>query len=118
MLDANGKPVERYDYTPYGKRYIWVDLTPPSVEQVRLEDGVVYVELSEEVREDVLRPTLNQGLVLENLTANIGTTHFVSLQYRYHPLRNSQGESSEPRGRFGSKSSGLKGAREFDSYCR
>ncbi|HEX6904369.1 MAG TPA: Ig-like domain-containing protein [Thermoanaerobaculia bacterium] len=54
MTGANGKPIERYEYTPYGQRKIFVDLTPPAVEQVRVKGNELWVELSEEVSGEVL----------------------------------------------------------------
>ncbi len=73
MLDATGKPVERYDYTPYGERYVWLDETPPSVHQVLLEDGDFVVELTEEVKMDAVHAALNDDFVVFNVTrgANI-----------------------------------------------
>ncbi len=49
LTDAQGKPVERYTYSPYGERAIWVDLTPPAIEQVRSAGGELLIEVSEEV---------------------------------------------------------------------
>ena len=54
MTGNNGKPVERYEYTPYGERKIFVDNTPPAVEQVRVKGNTLWVELSEEVDGGVL----------------------------------------------------------------
>ena len=49
LTDVNGKPFERYAYSPYGERTITVDATPPAVEQVRVKNGAVWMEMSEEV---------------------------------------------------------------------
>lgn len=54
MLDDTGKPVERYEYSPLGRRFIWSDITPPTIDQVRRIDGQLVVEFSEEIREDQL----------------------------------------------------------------
>ncbi len=54
MTGANGKPIERYEYTPYGRRKVFVDLTPPAVEQVRVKGSELWVELSEEVASEAL----------------------------------------------------------------
>ncbi|HEY9420625.1 MAG TPA: RHS repeat-associated core domain-containing protein, partial [Thermoanaerobaculia bacterium] len=61
MTGNNGKPIERYEYTPYGERKIFVDNTPPAVEQVRVKGNAVWIELSEEIAADALAaaaPTL------------------------------------------------------------
>ena len=42
-------PNERYEYSPYGERWIFVDLTPPVVEQVRSVGAELVLEISEEV---------------------------------------------------------------------
>ncbi len=61
VTDQNGKPSERYGYSPFGERTITVDLTPPRVVQVRVIDGAVWVEASEEVRLDALAAAAGQG---------------------------------------------------------
>ncbi|HXO42200.1 MAG TPA: RHS repeat-associated core domain-containing protein, partial [Thermoanaerobaculia bacterium] len=50
LTDGAGKPLERYDYTPYGAQKILVNSTPPAVQQVRVVGGAVWVELSEAVQ--------------------------------------------------------------------
>lgn len=49
MTGNSGKPIERYEYTPYGARKIFVGTVTPAVEQVRVKGGAVWVELSEGV---------------------------------------------------------------------
>jgi RHS repeat-associated protein len=49
LTNAAGKPLERYEYTPYGAQKTLVDSTPPAVQQVRVVGGAVWVELSEAV---------------------------------------------------------------------
>ncbi len=49
VAGRDGKIVERYHYSPYGERFVIVnDSTPPRVEQVRLREGEIWIELSEE----------------------------------------------------------------------
>ena len=55
VTDQTGKPVERYTYTPYGERTIYVDSTPPKVEQVRVVDGALWLEISEAVSSEALQ---------------------------------------------------------------
>jgi RHS repeat-associated protein len=54
LTGANGKPVERYLYDPYGKQTILVDSLPPAVEQVRVKGGALWLEISEEVDAEAL----------------------------------------------------------------
>lgn len=70
MTGNGGKPIERYEYTPYGERKIFVDNTPPAVEQVRVKGNAVWVELSEGVSPDALAKaaTETQTLKLTDLT--------------------------------------------------
>lgn len=69
MTGDGGKPVERYEYTPYGQRKIFVDNTPPSVEQVRVKDNTLWIELSEDVSGEALaKAVADQTLTLVNLT--------------------------------------------------
>ena len=70
MTGNGGKPIERYEYTPYGERKIFVDNTPPAVEQVRVKGNAVWVELSEGVSPDALTKavTETQTLKLTDLT--------------------------------------------------
>jgi RHS repeat-associated protein len=69
LLRPDGQVVERYEYGPYGERWILVDSTPPVVEQVRTEGDELWIELSEEVRLDELERAKEQGtLTFTNLT--------------------------------------------------
>jgi RHS repeat-associated protein len=61
VTDENGKPVERYSYTPNGKRTIYVDLTPPRVVEVRVVGGALWIEVSEMVGADALAAALANG---------------------------------------------------------
>jgi hypothetical protein len=74
MTGNAGKPIERYEYTPYGERKIFVDTTPPAVEQVRVEGNALWVEISEGVSPDALAEA-GTGLKLINLAnqQEIGT---------------------------------------------
>ncbi len=60
----DGKPVEKYAYSPYGEQTVTVDLTPPAVEQVRIKDSAIWLEMSEEVSAGALA----QGLANHKLT--------------------------------------------------
>ena len=55
LTDAQGKTVERYEYTPYGEQTIRVDSAPPKVDSVTIRAGVVEVLFSEAVSEAALR---------------------------------------------------------------
>ncbi|HEX3553446.1 MAG TPA: Ig-like domain-containing protein [Thermoanaerobaculia bacterium] len=68
LTGNNGKPIERYEYTPYGQRKIFVDSTPPAVEQVRVKGNALVVELSEGISSDALAKVLTANtLTLTNL---------------------------------------------------
>jgi len=80
ILDEAGKPIERYDYSPYGERTIRADLTVPEVEQVRVVDGMLWLEASERVSAEHLETLVASGaLRLENLTTTT-TVPIVSLE--------------------------------------
>ena len=49
LTDTAGKPIERYEYSPYGERSVLVDSTAPAIEQVRVSGDAIVLELSEEV---------------------------------------------------------------------
>jgi RHS repeat-associated protein len=61
MTDQTGKPVERYSYSPYGERTIYVDSTPPKVEQVRTVGGAIWMEISEAVSSEALQSAVASG---------------------------------------------------------
>lgn len=66
VTDTQGKVVERYEYSPYGDRAVFVDSTPPSIEQVRVRGNEVWIELSEEALLAPLTEAVSQGtLTLE-----------------------------------------------------
>ena len=74
LTDGAGKPLERYEYTPYGAQKILVSSTPPAVQQVRVVGGAVWVELSEAVQPGPLssNPTFGAAtpVTLFDTTAN------------------------------------------------
>jgi RHS repeat-associated protein len=73
----DGKPVEKYAYSPYGEQTVTVDLTPPAVEQVRIKDGAIWLEMSEEVSIGAL----NRGLADHKLTLkDLGTQQDLVIQ--------------------------------------
>ncbi|NJL29550.1 MAG: RHS repeat protein, partial [Thermoanaerobaculia bacterium] len=61
VANEQGKPIERYRYTAYGEQKIFVDLTPPQVEQVRIKAGEIWLELSEEVLTSELQKAIDNG---------------------------------------------------------
>ncbi|MEM1181528.1 MAG: RHS repeat-associated core domain-containing protein, partial [Acidobacteriota bacterium] len=72
LADDTGEPVERYDYSPFGERFIWSDSTPPAVEQVLFQDGQLVLELTEEVLPEKLAAALASGsLSLTNITKGL-----------------------------------------------
>ncbi len=54
VLGEDGRVLERYEHGPYGDRKVFVDLTPPRVEQVRVVGGQIWLEVSEEVSAEAL----------------------------------------------------------------
>lgn len=69
ITDETGKAIERYEYAPYGTRTIRVDLTPPTVEQLREADGNLLLEFSEEVLLTRLQEAITAGtLTLRDTT--------------------------------------------------
>lgn len=72
LTGAQGKPIERYLYDPYGKQTILVDSLPPVVEQVRVKDGALWLEISEEVDSAALTAAVTAGHL--TLTAEAGGT--------------------------------------------
>ena len=48
LADTDGNPIEKYAYSPFGDRWIEVDDTPPAWHQLRLVDGRIWLEASEE----------------------------------------------------------------------
>jgi RHS repeat-associated protein len=71
VLDADGQPVERYEYSPFGERWIFADSDPPEIEQVRLKDETIWLEISEEVDFEELQAAVGDGrLVLTDEDAN------------------------------------------------
>ncbi len=60
---ATGKPIERYRHTPYGEETILVDSSPPAVEQLRVKDGALGLEISEGVNAKALQDAVTAGQV-------------------------------------------------------
>lgn len=70
VVNGDGRPIERYDYTPFGQRTIQVDLGRPAIEQVRTVDGEVWFEVTEPVNGLRLLQQVTSGdLRLENITS-------------------------------------------------
>jgi len=75
LTGNGGKPIERYDYTPYGKRKVLVDNIPPAVEQVRVKGSSLWVELSEEISNEALaKAVADHTLMLTNLATQQAIT--------------------------------------------
>lgn len=66
---TTGQVIERYRLTPYGERTILVDSTPPAVEQLRVQDGALWLEISEGVNTEALQAALAAGAVTLTETA-------------------------------------------------
>jgi RHS repeat-associated protein len=66
VTDGEGRPVERYEYSPFGERWIFVDSTPPRIEQVLAVGQEIRLELSEEVDLERLRAALGTGVTLRS----------------------------------------------------
>ncbi|MFN7941174.1 MAG: RHS repeat-associated core domain-containing protein [Thermoanaerobaculia bacterium] len=59
LASEAGKPIERYEYQPYGPAKIEADLVPPQVVQVlRSEEGSVQISFSEGISAEELRRRL------------------------------------------------------------
>jgi RHS repeat-associated protein len=79
LADTDGRPVEAYEYSPYGERWALVDSTPPAVEQVRVVGQEIWIEVSEGVLLDHLREALDAGEVaLTNL--GLGSVELIADQ--------------------------------------
>ncbi len=69
LTDLEGRPVERYQYTPFGERWVWADSQAPEVTQVRWTADALVVELSEEIQQSALWfSVLDDGVLLYNET--------------------------------------------------
>jgi len=66
---TTGQVIERYRLSPYGERTILVDSTPPEVEQLRVKDGALWLEVSEGVNAEALQAALTAGAVTLTETA-------------------------------------------------
>ena len=66
---TTGQVIERYRLTPYGERTILVDSTPPAVEQLRVKDGALWLEISEGVNAEALQAAVTAGAVTLTETA-------------------------------------------------
>jgi RHS repeat-associated protein len=63
LTDSAGKPVERYEYSAFGLRRIFVDNTPPEILQVRKVGEEILLELSEEVSLAGARAAAAEGAI-------------------------------------------------------
>ena len=61
VTDETGRIIERYDFSPYGEQTIRVDSTPPAVEQLRVKDGALSLEISEGVFSGALADAVTSG---------------------------------------------------------
>ena len=73
VVDEDGKPIEQYEYSPFGERWVVVnDRAPPAVEQARVVGAELWLELSEEVALWKLEAARSAGELA--LTATAGNT--------------------------------------------
>ena len=65
VTDDTGEPVERYEYSPFGQRFVYADTAPPVVEQVRFKSNggnlEIWIEVSEEIDETALQQQMSSG---------------------------------------------------------
>jgi RHS repeat-associated protein len=61
LTNAAGKPVERYEYSAYGKQKIFVDNTPPQINQIRKVGSTFLIEMSEEVSLTEIQRQIEEG---------------------------------------------------------
>jgi RHS repeat-associated protein len=61
VTGTDGKPIERYSYSPYGGRRIFVDGTPPHLDQVRVVGDELWIEVSDVVNSAALRTAIDGG---------------------------------------------------------
>ena len=81
LADATtGKPIERYRHTPYGQETILVDSTPPAVEQLRVKDGALWLEISEAVNAKALQDAVTAGHVTLTDTATSTAINLTATQ--------------------------------------
>ena len=86
MVDETGEPVERYMYTPYGKRFVESKGAAPKIHQVRFENGEFTVELSKAVQMSPVETALNGTLTVQNLTRGIAIPLELSLPVEQGPM--------------------------------
>ncbi|HEV7509645.1 MAG TPA: Ig-like domain-containing protein [Thermoanaerobaculia bacterium] len=63
LTRPDGSVVERYIYSPFGQMWALVDDTPPAIEQLRLKNGAIWMEMSEEVSSEKLTAAVSSGSV-------------------------------------------------------
>ncbi|MDY7092892.1 MAG: hypothetical protein SX243_07970, partial [Acidobacteriota bacterium] len=87
VTGTDGKPIERYSYSPYGERKIYADLTPPRVEQVRVVQGELWLEISDLVSSQALTTALENGAARleaapETISLSLDTTVLHAKRHR------------------------------------
>lgn len=74
LTNASGKPIEKYEYSAYGRQKIFVDTTPPQINQIRKVGSTFLIEMSEEVSLTEIQRQIQEGHIkLESVGA--GFTH-------------------------------------------
>ena len=105
LTDLDAEIVERYEYSPLGKRRIFADSTPPEVTQIRWADGALHVELSEPVRQaqfldafatnasQLINLTQGDTLVTLDPPVAVGTGRDAGRHWILRPTEPAQGET-------------------------
>ncbi|MDA8021323.1 MAG: hypothetical protein MPN21_28150, partial [Thermoanaerobaculia bacterium] len=69
LAEPDGQLVERYEYSPYGDRKIWIRPASLTLDQLRVSGTSVVLELSGPIEEPGLEEAQSSGTpILENLT--------------------------------------------------
>ncbi len=80
LTNAAGKPVERYEYSAYGKQRIFVDATPPQINQIRKVGSTFLLEMSEEVSLTEIQRQIAEGEIRLSGTGVGGTYGLTATQ--------------------------------------
>jgi RHS repeat-associated protein len=84
VTGSDGRILERYDNDPYGERKIYVDLTAPRVEQLRVVGDEIWLEISEEVMAEALAKAVEEDALT---VVEVATETPVSIAALSQPIR-------------------------------